>query len=49
MEAAPPDFVEVPGTLKSLSFIQKNARRFPDASGRRSAEVLHDAASGKFT
>src|SRR5262245_61161864 len=31
--AVSPYFVEVPDTLKSVSFIQKDSKRFPDSSG----------------
>ncbi len=40
-----PYFVMVPDTLKSLSFIEKDSKRFPDTHGWAYAQFLHDAAS----
>jgi hypothetical protein len=44
-----PYFVEVPDTLKSVSFILKDSKRFPDTNGWGYAQFLHDAASDSFT
>jgi hypothetical protein len=33
-------FVEVPDTLKSVSFIEKDSKRFPDTSGWGYAQFL---------
>ena len=46
--AVSPYFVEVPDTLKSVSFIEKDSKRFPDTSGWGYAQFLYDAASGTF-
>jgi hypothetical protein len=43
-----PYSVSVPGTLKSLSFIEKDSKRFPDTSGYGYAQFLYDASSGTF-
>ncbi len=43
-----PYFVMVPDTLKSVSFIEKDAKRFPDTSGWGYAQFLYDAASDTF-
>jgi hypothetical protein len=43
-----PYFVMVPDTLKSVSFIEKNTKRFPDTSGWAYAQFLYDAASDTF-
>ena len=43
-----PYFVEVPDTLKSVSFIQKDSKRFPETSGWGYAQFNYDAASGNF-
>jgi hypothetical protein len=40
--------VEVPDTLKSVAFIEKDAKRFPDTGGWGFAQFTHDAASGTF-
>jgi len=40
-----PYFVEVPGALKSLSFIVKDSKRFPDTHGWAFAQFDYDAAS----
>ena len=40
--------VMVPGTLKSVSFIEKDTKRFPDTSGWAYAQFLYDAASDTF-
>lgn len=39
-------FVEVPDTLKSLAFIEKDSKRFPDTNGWAYAKWDYDAASG---
>jgi hypothetical protein len=44
-----PYFVMVPDALKSVSFIEKDTKRFPDTSGWAYAQFLHDAASDTFT
>jgi hypothetical protein len=43
-----PYFVEVPDILKSVSFIQKDSKRFPDSSGWGFAQFNYDAASRTF-
>lgn len=43
-----PYSVNVPGALKSISFIEKDSRRFPDTSGWGYAQFLYDAASKTF-
>jgi hypothetical protein len=43
-----PYFVMVPDTLKSVSFIEKDAKRFPDTNGWAYAQFLYDAASDTF-
>jgi hypothetical protein len=43
-----PYFVMVPDTLLSLSFIEKNTKRFPDTNGWAYAKFLYDAASDTF-
>ena len=43
-----PYFVEVPDTLRSVSFIQKDSKRFPDSSGWGFAQFNYDAASSTF-
>ena len=43
-----PYFVMVPDTLKSVSFIEKDTRKFPDTNGWASAQFLYDAASDTF-
>jgi Cytochrome P460 len=43
-----PYFVMVPDTLKSVSFIEKDAKRFPDTDGWAYAQFLYDAASDTF-
>ncbi len=40
-----PYFVEIPDTLKSLSFIEKDSKRFPDTHGWAYAQFAYDAAS----
>jgi len=40
-----PYFVMVPDTLKSVSFIEKDTKRFPDTHGWAYAQFLYDAAS----
>jgi hypothetical protein len=40
--------VMAPATLKSVSFIEKNSKRFPDTSGWGYAQFLYDAASNTF-
>jgi hypothetical protein len=41
-------FVEVPGALVSLAFIEKDSKRFPDTNGWAYAKWDYDAASGTF-
>jgi hypothetical protein len=43
--AESPYFVMVPDALKSLSFIEKDSKRFPDTSGWAYAQFHNDAAS----
>jgi len=43
-----PYFVMVPDTLKSVSFIEKDTRKFPDTNGWAYAQFLYDAASDTF-
>jgi hypothetical protein len=43
-----PYFVMVPDTLKSVSFIEKDTRRFPDTKGWAYAQFLYDATSDTF-
>jgi hypothetical protein len=43
-----PYSVEVPDALKSVAFIQKDTKRFPDSSGWGYAQFNYDAASGTF-
>jgi hypothetical protein len=42
---ASPYFVEVPDTLKSLSFIEKDSKRFPNTHGWAYAQFEYDASS----
>ena len=46
--AESPYFVMVPDTLKTVSFIVKDSKRFPDTSGWAYAQFLYDAASDTF-
>ncbi len=43
-----PYFVMVPDALKTVSFIEKDTKRFPDTHGWAYAQFLHDAASDTF-
>ena len=43
-----PYFVMVPETLKSLSFMEKDSRRFPKTNGWAYAKFLFDPASGEL-
>jgi hypothetical protein len=43
-----PYTVDVPDTLKSVAFILKDTKRFPDSSGWGYAQFNYDAASGTF-
>ena len=43
--ALSPYFVEVPDTLKSLSFIEKDSKRFPNTHGWAYAQFAYDADS----
>ena len=45
---ASPYFVMVPDTLKSVSFIEKDTKRFPDTHGWAYAQFNYDAASDTF-
>jgi hypothetical protein len=47
--AESPYSVMVPDTLKSVSFIEKDTKRFPDTSGWAYAQFLYDAASDTLT
>jgi Cytochrome P460 len=44
-----PYFVMVPDTLKSVSFIEKDTKRFPETNGWAFAQFVYDAASDTFT
>lgn len=46
--AESPYSVTVPGVLKSVSFIEKDSRRFPDTAGWAYAQFAYDAASDTF-
>jgi hypothetical protein len=43
-----PYSVQVPGALKSVAFILKDTKRFPDSSGWGYAQFNYDAPSGTF-
>ena len=43
-----PYFVMVPDILKTVSFIEKNSKRFPDTHGWAYAQFAYDAASDTF-
>jgi hypothetical protein len=43
-----PYFVEIPETLKSLSFIEKDSKRFPNTHGWAYAQFVYDAQSKTF-
>jgi hypothetical protein len=43
-----PYSVTVPDTLKSVSFIEKDSKRFPDTNGWGYAQFSHDAPSDTF-
>ena len=47
--AESPYFVMVPDALKSVSFIVKDSKRFPDTKRWAYAQFMYDAASGTFT
>jgi hypothetical protein len=47
--AESPYFVMVPDVLKSVSFIVKDTKRFPDTNGWAYAQFHYDAASDTFT
>jgi hypothetical protein len=46
--AESPYFVMVPDTLKSVSFIEKDSKRFPDTNGWAYAQFGYDAAADTF-
>jgi hypothetical protein len=46
--AVSPYFVMVPDTLKSLSFIEKDLKRFPDTHGWAYAQFAYDPAAKTF-
>ncbi len=46
--AEAPFFVKVPDTLKSVQFIEKDSKRFPDTNGWAYANFFYDAASDTF-
>ena len=46
--AASPYAVAVPDRLKSLSFMVKDAKRFPDTDGWGYAQFAYDSAAGNF-
>ena len=43
-----PYFVNVPDTLKSVSFIEKDVRRFPNTHGWAYAQFSYDPATDTF-
>lgn len=43
-----PYSVNVPGTVKSVAFIEKDSKRFPDTNGWGYAEFAYDAAPATF-
>jgi hypothetical protein len=43
-----PYFVEVPDTLKTVSFIEKDSKRFPDTHGWAYAQFAYDTGSKTF-
>lgn len=43
-----PYFVEIPDTLKTLSFIEKDSKRFPDTHGWAYAQFEYDSESKTF-
>jgi hypothetical protein len=45
---ASPYFVEIPDTLKTLSFIEKDSRKFPNTHGWAYAQFQYDTASKSF-
>ncbi len=47
--AESPYFVMVPDTLKTVSVIEKDTKRFPDTNGWAYAQFLYDIASDSFT
>jgi Cytochrome P460 len=47
--AESPYFVMVPDTLKSVSVIEKDSKRFPNTSGWAYAQFAYDAASDTFS
>jgi hypothetical protein len=44
-----PYFVNVPDTLKTLAFIEKDSKRFPDTHGWAYADFLNDPAKDTLT
>jgi hypothetical protein len=46
---ASPYFVMEPDTLKSVSLIEKDSKRFPETNGWGYAQFVYDAASDAFT
>jgi len=46
--AESPYFVNIPDTLKSVSFIEKDTKRFPKTHGWVFAQFDYDSASGTF-
>jgi len=45
---ASPYAVTVPGTLKSVAFIEKDSKRFADTNGWGYAQLLHDPKTNTF-
>lgn len=43
-----PYFVEIPQTLKTVSFIEKDSKRFPSTHGWAYAQFAYDSASDSF-
>jgi hypothetical protein len=46
--AVSPYFVEIPQTLKTVSFIEKDSKRFPDTHGWAYGQFAYDANSDTF-
>ncbi len=47
-DAVSPYFVEVPDTLKTVSFIVKDSKRFPDTHGWAYAQFAYDPKTSSF-
>src|SRR5262249_10951137 len=44
-----PYFVMIPDALKSVSFIEKDSKKFPDTAGWAYAQFAYDPAADAFT